>query len=117
MGDDAQSIYAFRADFSNLDKFTERVPNSEMYRLEDNYRPIQEILNISNQLLEKSPLDYKKQLRAIRGVGDLSVIMNFENEFREAEWVACEILENSTKEGFGYDNHLILVRSSYLSAS
>jgi len=114
VGDDAQSIYAFRgADFTNVHKFNERVPDSETYRLEDNYRSTQEILNLSNWLLKQSPLNYNKQLRATRGTGELPVIMNFENEWREAEWVSCDILENYTNDGLEYNNHLILVRSAF----
>ncbi len=114
VGDDAQSIYAFRgADFRNVHKFNERVPDSETYRLEDNYRSTQEILDISNWLLTQSPLNYNKKLNATRGNGETPIIMNFENEWREAEWVACDILENFTKDGLDYKNHLVLVRSSF----
>ena len=64
VGDDAQSIYSFRgADFRNVHLFTERVKDSEIYRLEDNYRSTQEILDISNWLLEKSTINYNKRLR------------------------------------------------------
>jgi len=114
VGDDAQSIYAFRgADFSNVHKFGERVLDSETFRLEDNYRSTQEILDLSNWLLKQSPLNYNKQLRATRGTGEMPVIMNFENEWREAEWVSCDILENYTKDGLGYEDHLVLVRSAF----
>lgn len=118
VGDDAQSIYAFRgADFTNVHKFNERVPDSQTYRLEDNYRSTQEILDLSNWLLKQSPLNYNKRLYATRGKGELPVIMNFENEWREAEWVACDILENFTKDGLEYNNHLILVRSAFAGRS
>ena len=63
VGDDAQSIYSFRgADFRNVHLFTERVKDSEIYKLEDNYRSTQEILNLSNWLLEKSNINYNKKL-------------------------------------------------------
>ncbi|MDD4821070.1 MAG: ATP-dependent helicase [Bacteroidales bacterium] len=118
VGDDAQSIYAFRgADFTNVHKFNERVPDSEIYRLEDNYRSTQEILDLSNWLLKQSPLCYNKKLNATRGSGELPVIMNFENEWREADWVACDILDNFTKDGLEYNNHLVLVRSVYAGRS
>jgi len=118
VGDDAQSIYAFRgADFSNVHKFNERVPDSKTYLLEDNYRSTQEILDLSNWLLEQSPLNYNKKLNATRGTGEIPVIMNFENEWREAEWVACDILDNYTKDGLEYKNHLVLVRSNFAGRS
>lgn len=77
MGDDAQSIYSFRgADFRNVHLFKDRVPGAEVYKLERNYRSTQEILDLSNWLLEKSPIDYNKQLTAIRGRGELPQLIN-----------------------------------------
>ena len=68
VGDDAQSIYAFRgADFRNVHSFTERVPGSTVLKLEENFRSTQEILDLSNWLLDESPLNYDKHLRAARG--------------------------------------------------
>lgn len=56
VGDDAQSIYGFRgADFRNVHSFTQRVQDSVVLRLEQNYRSTQEILDLSNWLLTKSP--------------------------------------------------------------
>jgi DNA helicase-2/ATP-dependent DNA helicase PcrA len=57
VGDDAQSIYGFRgADFKTIHSFTTRVQGATVLKLEDNYRSTQEILNLSNWLLEQSPL-------------------------------------------------------------
>src|SRR6516165_5132070 len=61
VGDDAQSIYGFRgADFRNVHSFSSRVPGSIVLKLEDNYRSTQEILDVSNWLLARSPLGYTK---------------------------------------------------------
>ena len=61
VGDDAQSIYGFRgADFRNVHSFSCRVPGSIILKLEDNYRSTQEILDVSNWLLARSPLGYTK---------------------------------------------------------
>lgn len=114
VGDDAQSIYSFRgADFKNVHLFTERVKNSEIYRLEDNYRSTQEILNISNWLLKKSTIDYNKKLNSIRGVGNLPIILNVSNEWDEARWIADKIIENYTHKNKIYSDHLILTRSGF----
>ena len=51
MGDDAQSIYAFRgADFKTVHEFNKLVEGGTVYRLTENYRSTQEILDVSNWL-------------------------------------------------------------------
>lgn len=61
VGDDAQSIYAFRgADFKTMHRFTQIVPNASRMDLIVNYRSTQGILNLSNWILNQSPLNYKK---------------------------------------------------------
>ena len=112
VGDDAQSIYGFRgADFNNVHSFSERIPNSEILRLEDNYRSTQEILDLSNWMLSKSPLNYNKQLKAVRGPGNIPEIHDFDNEWEQSRFVA-ELLENKKAEGDSFADNLILVRSS-----
>jgi len=114
VGDDAQSIYSFRgADFKNVHQFKERVKDSEVFKLEKNYRSTQEILDISNWLLDKSPIDYKKRLQSIRGAGEIPLLLNVSDEWQEANWVADEILKNYTHEDRRFSDHLILSRSQY----
>jgi DNA helicase-2/ATP-dependent DNA helicase PcrA len=109
VGDDAQSIYSFRGvDFKNIHSFKERVMDAEVYRLEDNYRSTQEILDVSNWLLNKSPIQYKKKLRAVRGAGNKPEMINVENEWEEAAYIAEKIIENYTSNGKSYIDHLIL---------
>ena len=88
VGDDAQSIYGFRgADFENIHHFKERVPDAQIFKLEKNYRSTQEILDLSNWLLEQSPIKYDKQLQAYRGAGAKPKMHIFPNEFDEAKWL------------------------------
>ena len=112
VGDDAQSIYSFRgADFKNIHLFHKRVAQSEVYKLEDNYRSTQEILDLSNWLLQKSPLHYEKKLRAVRGKGKTPKIINVRSEWDEANWIADIITENYSHNNKEYKDHLVLVRS------
>ena len=114
VGDDAQSIYAFRgADFRNVHSFKERVPDSEILKLEENYRSTQEILDASNWLLEQSPLEYNKKLKAARGTGDKPIIMHFESDWEEANWISEDIINNIITESKHYSDHLILSRTAY----
>lgn len=111
VGDDAQSIYAFRgADFKNIHNFKDNVKDSKVFKLEDNYRSTQEILDLSNWLLEKSPLKYDKKLKGVRGKGIKPIIMHTENEWKEADFVAETIENNFSKKNKKYSDHLILAR-------
>src|SRR5262249_14706875 len=113
VGDDAQSIYGFRgADFRNVHSFSSRVPGSVILKLEDNYRSTQEILDVSNWLLARSPLGYDTNLRAERGNGKKPQLHTFSNEYEEATWVADDLLKRR-EEGAEWRNHMILVRSAY----
>ena len=78
VGDDAQSIYGFRgADFESIHKFKEKVEGSTVLKLSVNYRSTQEILDLSNWLLNKSNLNYEKNLISDRGSGIVPKIRNF----------------------------------------
>ena len=114
VGDDAQSIYAFRgADFKNVHSFQQRVPNSTVLKLEKNYRSTQEILDVSNWLLARSPLQYNKTLNAARGPkGKKPQLHRFTDEQSEARWIARDLQERH-QNGTPWKHHMVLVRSSY----
>lgn len=115
VGDDAQSIYGFRgADFKSIHSFVDRVPSSEVYKLEENYRSTQEILDLSNWLLDESPLKYDKHLFAHRGSGIKPIMQFVNNDWEEAEFITDDIIKN-VSEGKKYKDHMILSRSIYAS--
>ncbi|ENV61198.1 ATP-dependent DNA helicase PcrA [Acinetobacter sp. C15] len=114
VGDDAQSIYGFRgADFENIHRFNERVPNAQVFKLEKNYRSTQEILDLSNWLLDQSEIQYDKRLDAYRGEGVKPRMHIFPNEFDEAKWIAIDIKERHYLQGHNWSDHMVLVRSSF----
>ncbi|WKT72935.1 ATP-dependent helicase [Acinetobacter variabilis] len=114
VGDDAQSIYGFRgADFENIHHFKERVPDAKIFKLEKNYRSTQEILDLSNWLLDQSEIKYDKRLDAHRGEGIKPKMHIFPNEFDEAKWIAIDIKERHYLQGNKWSDHMVLVRSSY----
>ena len=114
VGDDAQSIYGFRgADFENIHHFKERVPNAVIHKLEKNYRSTQEILDLSNWLLDQSEIKYDKRLDAYRGEGIKPRMHIFPNEFDEAKWIAIDIKERHYLQGSKWRDHMVLVRSSF----
>ncbi len=92
VGDDAQSIYGFRgADLQNIHHFKERVPNAAIFKMEKNYRSTQEILDLSNWLLDESEIKYDKRLEAYRGKALQPNMHIFPNEFDEAKWIAIDL--------------------------
>ncbi|MBW1609213.1 MAG: ATP-dependent helicase, partial [Deltaproteobacteria bacterium] len=117
VGDDAQSIYAFRgADFRNVHSFKKRIPDSVILKLEDNYRSTQEILDISNWLLKESPLKYNKNLKAQRGTGTKPLLVDFDSDLDEAKWIAENLIERH-ETGSLWNDHMILTRTAWGSRS
>ena len=113
VGDDAQSIYGFRgADFQNIHSFKQRVPDAQVLTLDLNYRSTQEILDLSNWLLDRSELDYKKRLTAHRGEGIKPVLHSFGNEFDEARFIVSD-LKKRYDQGAPWHHHMILLRSAF----
>lgn len=113
VGDDAQSIYAFRgADFKNVHSFQKRVPDSTVLKLEDNYRSIQEILDFSNWLLKQSPLSYNKNLSARRGQGNKPLLIDFESDLDEAKWITEDLIRRH-ETGSSWKDHMILTRTAW----
>lgn len=114
VGDDAQSIYAFRgADFRTIHDFARVVPDSEVKKLTINYRSTQEILDLSNWLLAHSPLNYDKELTAYRGKGNLPQFIHWEDEWEEANDITDKIQESLPVLGLRYRDNLVLSRSAW----
>lgn len=113
VGDDAQSIYAFRgADFATVHHFDQLVKGGTVYRLTDNYRSTQEILDISNWLLAQSPLPYNKKLAAVRGMGPTPLLVECDDDLGQGQWVAGDI-QRRRSTGVPWQSMTILVRTAY----
>ena len=70
VGDDAQSIYAWRgANFQNILKFPERYPGAKVYKIETNYRSTPEILALANAAIAPNVHQFQKALAAARPSG------------------------------------------------
>lgn len=114
VGDPAQSIYRFRgAEFRHVYQFQEMFGNSIILPLSLNYRSYQEILNFSNWLLDRSPLEYNNTLTSHRGTcGYIPKLEEFEHSSEEASWIADTILERSEAD-VPLSDIMILYRSGY----
>lgn len=114
VGDDAQSIYAFRgADFNTIHKFSEIVAGAEVCKLTINYRSTQEILDLANWVIGNSPLNYDKKLIATRGNGEKPQILHWRDEWEEAENIALNLLDEFKIHGKKWGDNLVLSRSSW----
>lgn len=114
VGDDAQSIYGFRgADFETIHNFTNAVPDSKACKLTLNYRSTQELLDLSNWLLEQSPLNYDKKLKAFRGSGNKPVIIHYDNVWDQANDITAKILNSVHKENMKFKNNMVISRTTF----
>lgn len=111
VGDDAQSIYAFRgADFRNVHAFASRIPNSVVLRLEENYRSTQGILDLSNWLLKTSNVKYGKTLSAVRKEQSSPSLIDFTSDIEEARWVVND-LKKRHEQGLPWKEFMIITRT------
>ncbi len=92
VGDDAQSIYSFRAaDIRNILEFEEDYPDAHVVKLEQNYRSTQTILDAANALIAHNRGQMPKHLWTDLGEGDPVRVREMADEYAEARWVTAEI--------------------------
>jgi DNA helicase II / ATP-dependent DNA helicase PcrA len=100
VGDDAQSIYGFRAaEIRNILDFQGDFEDTEVVKLEQNYRSTQTILDASNGLIANNRDQMDKQLWTDAGAGEPVTIAELQDEHEEARWVAGEIDRLVAEEG------------------
>jgi DNA helicase II / ATP-dependent DNA helicase PcrA len=94
VGDDAQSIYAFRgAEYANILTFPERFPGCAIFRLETNYRSLPPILDLANASIIHNTKQFPKSLRAVRDGGEAPVLSAAPSPDAQASFVAQQALE------------------------
>lgn len=94
VGDDAQSIYAFRgAHYDNIFRFPERNPGTEIFRLEITYRSTPQILDFTNASIGNNRSQYPKTLQPTRPDGPKPFLIPVEDVYQEARFVAQRVLE------------------------
>jgi DNA helicase-2/ATP-dependent DNA helicase PcrA len=111
VGDDAQSIYAFRgADFDNILGFPERHPECTVFRLETNYRSTPAILDLANASIIHNERQFAKKLRSIRSTGVLPSEVVVPTPELQASWVADTVLE-LREQGVDLEEMAVLYRN------
>jgi DNA helicase-2/ATP-dependent DNA helicase PcrA len=115
VGDDSQSIYAFRgATFRNIMDFPSLFPGTIIYRLEENYRSTQPILNLANEVIQNAAEKYTKRLFTRKIDGPMPALVQAGGENAQSRFIAQRILE-LREEGVALGEVAVLFRSSYHS--
>ncbi len=113
VGDDSQSIYAFRgANYANIFQFPKRYPDAKMFKLEWNYRSTPEVLALANSSIAMNAMQFEKTLRAYRPSGGLPKLIQPDDASSQARMVA-RLLEEHRSRGVPWREMAVLYRSHF----
>lgn len=116
VGDDAQSIYAFRgANIQNILNFKRDYPDVRLFKLEQNYRSTQNIVNAANSIISNNRDQIKKEIWTANDVGNRIRLLNGADEREEGYIVAKAITDTKEQENADYDSFAILYRTNMQS--
>ena len=112
VGDDDQSIYAFRgATIENILNFEQQYKNTRVIRLEQNYRSTGHILDAANGVIANNKARKGKKLWTKSGAGDRITLYVARNEDDEAYYVVRQILR-AVEQGDNLRDHAVLYRTN-----
>ena len=112
VGDDSQSIYAFRgAKIENILNFKKDYPNHHIFRLEQNYRSTQVIVNAANSLIAKNSARIPKECYSRGDVGDSIRFLKAYTETEEVDLVASSIKNQIYATHAQYSEFAVLYRT------
>lgn len=116
VGDDAQSIYSFRAaTVRNILDFPGHfTPRADTIMLEQNYRSTQPILAAANAVIDFASERYAKNLWSERATGERPVLVNVRDEIDQANFIASRVLENR-EDGIALKQQAVLFRAAHHS--
>lgn len=118
VGDDAQSIYAFRgANIQNILNFETDYPDLKIFKLEQNYRSTQNIVNVSNSVIANNKNQLKKTIFSKNETGDKIKVSRAFSDNEEGKITAEAIVQERSITGVQYHNFAILYRTNAQSRS
>lgn len=118
VGDDAQSIYAFRgANINNILNFQKDYDNVAVYRLEQNYRSTKNIVEAANSVIEKNKSRLDKVVWTNNEEGKPIKVHRLPTDSEEGRFVASSIFENRMQQQLGNGNFAVLYRTNSQSRS
>lgn len=118
VGDDAQSIYAFRgANIDNILSFQSLYSNVKLFKLEQNYRSTKKIVQAANSLIKKNQRQIPKDIYSNKSDGEKIVIKKLYSDKEEAAVVCKEIERIRKVDKLKYNDFAILYRTNAQSRS
>lgn len=118
VGDDAQSIYSFRAaDLRNILDFPAEFAGTKIFKLQTNYRSVTPILGIANNVIEKNQHQFQKVLVGTRAdtAADRPNLIPVKDVYSQSAFVAQRVIEMK-EEGLPLNEIAVLYRAHYQSA-
>jgi DNA helicase-2/ATP-dependent DNA helicase PcrA len=113
VGDDAQSIYGFRgANIQNILNFEKDYPDLNVYKLEQNYRSTQNIVEVANSIIANNQNQLKKNVFSENENGDRIKVQRAFTDNEEGKLVAEAIVQERTSKGYDHKDFAILYRTN-----
>ncbi len=113
VGDDAQSIYAFRgADIKNILNFEKDYPDLRVIKLEQNYRSTKVIVNAANSVISRNSAQLKKDVWTANEDGDQIELLKANSDSEEAKLVAASIFDEKLNNQVKNSEVAILYRTN-----
>ena len=113
VGDDDQSIYAFRGAVSgNILEFESQFPGAQLIKLEQNYRSTNAILKAANSVISNNPARKEKRLWSSHGDGEPVRVVVCDDAREEAEYCATEAARLHNEEAVPWRDMAVLFRSN-----
>ena len=113
VGDDAQSIYAFRgANINNILNFKSDYPEAKEYKLEQNYRSTKNIVEAANSVIEHNKVRLDKVVFTENEMGELIKVHRSPTDADEGRFVASSIFENKMQHQLANGKFAVLYRTN-----
>ncbi|WP_394799947.1 ATP-dependent helicase [Hymenobacter translucens] len=113
VGDDAQSIYAFRgADITNILNFEKDYPELQVFKLEQNYRSTKNIVRAANSVIKNNKAQLRKDVFSDNEEGPLIEVLKAASDNEEGKLVANSIYEDKMNLHLSYNDFAILYRTN-----
>lgn len=113
VGDDAQSIYAFRgANIENILNFEKDFPDLKVIKLEQNYRSTQNIVNAANSVIARNKGQLKKTVWTSNDQGNRIELIKSVSDNEEGRFVSSAIFEQKSQNGYQNKDFAILYRTN-----